>query len=343
MSSDDDSLAHYREHIRYYIAQLSGGSRYEAHIDLCLKETFEQAVQEVDTPSAGWEVWLENRAKKIFLQHLHQFLAEDVSHYFTPMYILYESSVRRKIEFTLGTAKSVEAVDDCMQTTFERVFKTLQRRMPEDILRLEHFKGWLNTIAEYVVFDWKEEHPQQFTTPMPRTKARLTLILEPIELELREGGERSDVPDPEPLNQPEKVVEQEVVRNEVRAYVALLPEKYRVPIQLHYFKYLKVEQIAEKLGLSLGKVKSDMSRGRSMLHDYVTVKWVVESEAGMQRIQAHIEKLKDPYRAVLQLHFTESMNLPDVAVRCKRPLESVRRYLYYGVKIIAAHVEKSEE
>lgn len=343
MSSDDGSLEHYREHIRSYVAQLSGGFRYEVHIDLCLKETFEQASQEVDVSSAGWETWLESRAKKVFLQHFHQFLAEDVSYYFTPMYILYEGSVRRKIEATLGAAKLVEAVDDCLQTTFERAFKTLIRRKPEDILRLDHFKAWLNTIAEHVVLDWKEEHPQQLTTSITGTKVRLTLILEPLELDIGDKGEqRSDIPDPEPLNQPEKVIEREAARKEVRECVIILPEKYRVPIQLHYFDGLKLEQVAERLGSPLGKVKSDASRGRSMLHNYMIVKWAVESDAHPS-VQTYIDKLKDPHRMVLRLHFIDSVKLPDVAVRCKRSLDSVRRYLYYGVRIIAESLKKGEE
>ena len=79
-----------------------------------------------------------------------------------------------------------------------------------------------------------------------------------------------------------------------------------------------------------------------MLHNYMLVKWAVESD-GRPSVQTHIDKLKDPHRIVLRLHFIDGVKLPDVAVRCKRSLDSIRRYLYYGVRIIAEPLKKSEE
>jgi len=338
MSSDDGSLERYREQTHQYIVQLSGGNRYEQHIALCLKETFEQAQQTGETPPSGWEVWLQHEAKEVFIKHLPQFLAQDVGHYFTPLYLLYESSVRSSIALTLIPVQSNEAVEDCLQSTFEKVYKTLVERKPEDIVRLEYMKSWLNKIAEHVVFDWKKDHSQTITTLQQGTKTPLMLKLEPIELEIGNGGVRTDVLDPEPLNQPEQKVEQEGTREEVREYVALLSETYRVAIQLHYFEGLKLEQIAERLGSPLGAIKANMSRGRAMLHDYMTVRWAVELDERAKVLKS-IETLKDPYRTVLRLHFIERMDLPEVAVRCKRSVDSVRRYLYYGAKIVAAYVE----
>lgn len=44
-----------------------------------------------------------------------------------------------------------------------------------------------------------------------------------------------------------------------------LPEAQRVPLVLHHFEGLRYEEIAEKLGVSLGKVKTDIFRGRETL------------------------------------------------------------------------------
>ncbi len=44
-----------------------------------------------------------------------------------------------------------------------------------------------------------------------------------------------------------------------------LPASQRVPLVLHHFEGLRYEEIAEKLGVSLGKVKTDIFRGREAL------------------------------------------------------------------------------
>lgn len=44
-----------------------------------------------------------------------------------------------------------------------------------------------------------------------------------------------------------------------------LPASQRVPLVLHHFEELRYEEIAEKLGVSLGKVKTDIFRGRETL------------------------------------------------------------------------------
>jgi RNA polymerase sigma-70 factor (ECF subfamily) len=44
-----------------------------------------------------------------------------------------------------------------------------------------------------------------------------------------------------------------------------LPTAQRVPLVLYHLEGLRYEKIAEKLGVSLGKVKTDISRGREAL------------------------------------------------------------------------------
>ena len=44
-----------------------------------------------------------------------------------------------------------------------------------------------------------------------------------------------------------------------------LPTPQRVPLVLHHFEGLRYEEIAEKLGVSIGKVKTDIFRGREAL------------------------------------------------------------------------------
>ncbi len=44
-----------------------------------------------------------------------------------------------------------------------------------------------------------------------------------------------------------------------------LPVPQRVPLVLHHFEGLQYDEIAEKLGVSIGKVKTDIFRGREAL------------------------------------------------------------------------------
>ncbi len=51
----------------------------------------------------------------------------------------------------------------------------------------------------------------------------------------------------------------------VAAEVAVLPEKYRLPVQLHYAAGLTTPEIAERLGLPKGTVLTRLDRGRKLL------------------------------------------------------------------------------
>jgi RNA polymerase sigma-70 factor (ECF subfamily) len=58
-----------------------------------------------------------------------------------------------------------------------------------------------------------------------------------------------------------------------------LPTTQRVPLVLHHFEGLRYEEIAEKLGVSLGKVKTDIFRGREALRQKLHLK-LKEEEPG---------------------------------------------------------------
>ncbi|HEX5220839.1 MAG TPA: RNA polymerase sigma factor [Verrucomicrobiae bacterium] len=58
-----------------------------------------------------------------------------------------------------------------------------------------------------------------------------------------------------------------------------LPASQRVPLVLHHFEDLQYDEIAEKLGVSLGKVKTDIFRGREALRRKLRLK-LNEEESG---------------------------------------------------------------
>ncbi len=58
-----------------------------------------------------------------------------------------------------------------------------------------------------------------------------------------------------------------------------LPPSQRIPLVLHHFEDLQYDEIAEKLGVSLGKVKTDIFRGREALRRKLHLK-LKEEEPG---------------------------------------------------------------
>jgi RNA polymerase sigma-70 factor (ECF subfamily) len=72
---------------------------------------------------------------------------------------------------------------------------------------------------------------------------------------------------PEPITDDSalETLEAEERHAQVEAALASLPEHYRVPLVLYHFDALSYEEIASTLGVSLGKVKTDIHRGRLQL------------------------------------------------------------------------------
>ncbi len=69
-----------------------------------------------------------------------------------------------------------------------------------------------------------------------------------------------------------RALETELLDRHERLEQALrrLPDHQRVPLVLYHFEELSYEQIAETLGVSLGKVKTDIHRGREALRGLLT-------------------------------------------------------------------------
>ena len=57
---------------------------------------------------------------------------------------------------------------------------------------------------------------------------------------------------------------------EVLKTLALLPDKYRTAIALHYLEGFSVEEVSRTLGISLSGAKMRLSRGRELLKNLIT-------------------------------------------------------------------------
>ena len=66
---------------------------------------------------------------------------------------------------------------------------------------------------------------------------------------------------------PETALEEKDRREQVRKALSMLPEEQRVPLVLFAVEGRRYEEIAEMTGISLGTVKSRVSRGRDRLRE----------------------------------------------------------------------------
>lgn len=110
--------------------------------------------------------------------------------------------------------------------------------------------GWLKTVATNLSLNH-----------LSRYRSRWSFFSELL------GANNEETEEPEfPANEN---VEDELIQSDRRALVeqALreLPTAQRVSLVLYHLEELKYEEIAAKLGVSLGKVKTDIFRGREAL------------------------------------------------------------------------------
>ena len=112
--------------------------------------------------------------------------------------------------------------------------------------------GWLKTVATNLCL-----------THLSRYRSRWTFFSEIFTGDSDAGGE-PEMEFADESNAGEELEARD--RHElVEQAMQKLPTAQRVPLVLYHLEGLRYEKIAEKLGVSLGKVKTDISRGREAL------------------------------------------------------------------------------
>lgn len=148
-----------------------------------------------------------------------------------PLIERYEKPLAALLQRALGASPDV---DDVFQETWIRVVRSAHRYDPS-----QRFSAWLFAIAWNLVKDrWSRREPQ-----------------DDVDLAEMASPERS----PE-----ERVVDADRARR-VRGMVAKLPERLAQAILLRYFEELSEKDVAERLGIPLGTVKSRIHHGLKRL------------------------------------------------------------------------------
>ncbi len=135
-----------------------------------------------------------------------------------------------------GTPNTATEADDLLQETFIKVYVNLPRYSPAYT-----FGQWLYTIARNTFIDYTRRRSDdlsindQFTLPA------------------------SSAPNPE-----ERVISLQQ-RSQIDHYLSLLTPRYRRLFELRFLDELTYEEIAEKLSLPLGTVKTGIHRMREQM------------------------------------------------------------------------------
>jgi len=145
----------------------------------------------------------------------------------------------------LGNAAEAE---DITQTVFLKAFERFGTAGPGPAAA-----GWLKTVATNACLNH-----------LSRYRARWRFFSE-MGREDQEGGEVEFASTLAAVSSPDIEFEQADRQGRLEQALRALPDHQRVPLVLFHFEHLSYQEIARTLRVSLGKVKTDMHRGREAL------------------------------------------------------------------------------
>jgi RNA polymerase sigma-70 factor (ECF subfamily) len=163
----------------------------------------------------------------------------------------FEAFVRRYQDMVYGTAVRLLGrpadAEDAAQTVFLKAFQRFGELQASPAAA-----GWLKTTTR-----------NECLNHLSRYRARWQFFSELTRPGQADGGDYSDSlvsPMSHALD-----LEQSEQREELERALRALPDHQRVPLVLFHFEELNYQEIADALGASLGKVKTDIHRGREAL------------------------------------------------------------------------------
>lgn len=138
-----------------------------------------------------------------------------------------------------GWVKDPAWTEDLVQDTFLKAWESLK-----DLKQPEAFKGWLLTIARRLA--WRQSEISGRERPMPEFPER------PAPLDLADPDE---------------------ARDEVQKALARLPERYRIPVTLHFLNGMEYGAIEKSTGLANGSLRGLVARGVAKLRAELAPWW----------------------------------------------------------------------
>jgi RNA polymerase sigma-70 factor (ECF subfamily) len=140
-----------------------------------------------------------------------------------------------------------DAAADATQDAFLSAFKAMRE------FRGGSFKAWLLRIVTNACYDQlrvKQRRPTSSLDDLPVESDHISYLQDPAE-------------------GPDELVERQQLNRTLQGGISTLPAEQRVILILSDVQGLSYQEIAQITGLSLGTVKSRLSRARSKLRDYL--------------------------------------------------------------------------
>jgi len=149
---------------------------------------------------------------------------------------------------------NVEDIDDVAQEVFLRIFKFIRKYRGNASLESWIYKIVLNYCRTHV-----------------RRRSALSRLFAPLPVASQEDDQSFEILDtlPDATYDPAKTIEQRKLVQDILSAVHSLPEIYRNILIMREVNELSYEEIAEILGISIGTVKSRISRARDLVRQKV--------------------------------------------------------------------------
>jgi RNA polymerase sigma-70 factor (ECF subfamily) len=163
---------------------------------------------------------------------------------FNQLVLLYQSMVYNLAYRILGDP---DAAADATQDAFLSAFKAMRK------FRGGSFKAWLLRIVTNACYDQlrsKQRKPTDSLDDLPVEHDHVRYLRDPAE-------------------QPDEFVERQELSEVIQRGIRSLPADQRIVVVLSDVQGLSYQEIAQVMGLSLGTVKSRLSRGRTKLRDFL--------------------------------------------------------------------------
>lgn len=162
--------------------------------------------------------------------------------------ILFERYQRPIYGMLVRMLRHPDDASDLTQETFVKAFRALKGLRDPSI-----FFPWLRQIAVNLARTHAKRAGRVYVESLDETTTT-------------EEGEQISRELPDWTNNPERVAEEAEMQAKVRDAVASLSPDHRQVITLHHLEQMPVAEIAAALHISVGTVKSRLSRARDHLH-----------------------------------------------------------------------------
>jgi RNA polymerase sigma-70 factor (ECF subfamily) len=163
---------------------------------------------------------------------------------FNQLVMLYQSMVYN-VAYRILT--DPDAASDATQDAFLSAYRAMGK------FRGGSFKAWLLRIVTNACYDQlrvKQRRPTSSLDDLPVESDHSPYLHDPAE-------------------KPDEFVERQELSHMIQVAISTLPMEQRVAVVLSDVQGLSYQEIAQATGVSLGTIKSRLSRGRAKLRDYM--------------------------------------------------------------------------